>query len=89
MRLTELVGKEIVNIFNGARLGVVADSDITFDAESGHVHAIIFPRRSNFLRLWMEQPLMEIPWSAVRKVGTEVIVVEVNQNAPRSSRFAL
>jgi len=89
MRLTELIGKEIVNIFNGARLGVVAESDITFDAQSGYVHAIILPRRNNFLRLWMEQPAMEIPWSAVRKVGAEVIVVEVNQSSPRSSSFAL
>lgn len=89
MRLTELVGKEIVNIFNGARLGVIGESDVTFDAESGCVHSIILPRRNNFLSLWSDRPALEIPWSAIRKVGSEVIVVEVDETLPRLSRFAL
>ena len=79
MRLTELVGKEIVNIFDGARLGVIAASDITFDAASGGVHSIIFPRRVGFFNMWSHPQVLEIPWSAVRKVGAEVVVVEVGE----------
>ncbi|MGQ9513085.1 PRC-barrel domain-containing protein, partial [Thermodesulfitimonas sp.] len=39
MRLGELIGKEIVNLYDGARLGVVGESDLTIDAETGQVHS--------------------------------------------------
>lgn len=35
MRLSELVGKHIVNIYDGARLGTVGDSDLVIDTETG------------------------------------------------------
>lgn len=91
MRLTELVGKEVVNIFNGARLGVIGDSDLTIDAESGHVHAIILPQRSNIVNMWLERQQLTIPWEAIRKIGSEVVIVELenNQAIPRFNRSSL
>ncbi|MEW6448246.1 MAG: YlmC/YmxH family sporulation protein [Bacillota bacterium] len=83
MRLAELIGKEIVNLYDGARLGVVGDSDLTIDAESGQVHSIILPRRTNLLNIWAERQQMVIPWEAVRKIGSEVIVVELDHSTPR------
>ncbi|ACA59452.1 conserved hypothetical protein [Candidatus Desulforudis audaxviator MP104C] len=91
MRLTELMGKEVVNLFNGARLGVIGESDLTIDADSGHVHAIILPRRSNIVSMWTERQQLTIPWEAVRKIGTEVVIVELanNQSVPRFRRSPL
>jgi len=88
LRLTELVGKEVVNLFNGARLGVIGESDLTIDADSGHVHAIILPRRSNIVSMWMERQELTIPWEAIRKIGSEVVIVELenNQALPRYHR---
>jgi sporulation protein YlmC with PRC-barrel domain len=44
MRLGELMGKEIVNIYNGARLGIVGESDLAFDLETGvHPATILVP----------------------------------------------
>jgi YlmC/YmxH family sporulation protein len=82
MRLAELVGKEIVNIHDGARLGVVGESDLAIDAESGQVQSIILPRRANLLTLWMERQQLVIPWEAVKKIGSEVIVVELDRTNP-------
>ena len=48
MRLSDLVGKEIINIFDGMRLGTIGDSDIVIDPESGEVVSIVLPGRSNF-----------------------------------------
>jgi YlmC/YmxH family sporulation protein len=89
--LTELVGKEVVNIFNGARLGVIGESDLAIDADSGYVHAIILPRRSNIVNMWLERQELTIPWEAVRKIGSEVVIVELenNQALPRFNRSAL
>lgn len=82
MRLAELVGKEIVNIRDGARLGVVGESDLTIDAESGQVQSIILPRRANLLTIWMDRQQLVIPWEAVKKIGSEVIVVELDRTNP-------
>ncbi|MDI6632569.1 MAG: YlmC/YmxH family sporulation protein [Bacillota bacterium] len=82
MRLAELVGKEIVNIHDGARLGVVGESDLTIDAESGQVQSIILPRRANLLTIWMDRQQLVIPWEAVKKIGSEVIVVELDRTNP-------
>ncbi|MBO8128830.1 MAG: YlmC/YmxH family sporulation protein [Peptococcaceae bacterium] len=89
MRLTELIGKEIVNIFDGARLGVVGESDLAIDPDTGQIQSIIMPRRTNLLNMWMERQQLVIPWEAIRKIGSEVIVVDLDQTNPRLSRYAL
>ncbi|GAB6180710.1 YlmC/YmxH family sporulation protein [Desulfotomaculum defluvii] len=88
MRLGELVGKEIVNINNGARLGVVGESDVTIDIESGTVLSIILPRRTNFVTMWMDKQQMIIPWDSIRKIGEEVIIVEMDQCSPALHKYS-
>lgn len=83
MKLSELTGKEVINMCNGTRLGIVGDSDLLIDAENGEVESIILPPRNNILSIWTERSQMVIPWTAVKKVGSEVIVVEVDQTHPR------
>ncbi|MEG6521716.1 YlmC/YmxH family sporulation protein [Desulfotomaculum sp. 1211_IL3151] len=88
MRLSELIGKEIVNINNGARLGVVGESDVTIDIESGTVVSIILPRRTNFVTMWMDKQQMIIPWDSIRKIGEEVIIVEMDQCNPSLHKYS-
>lgn len=89
MRMCELVGKEIVNICNGSRLGVVGDSDMTINIDSGEIQSIILPRKSNFINLWVDRQHLVIPWEAVRKVGSEVIIVELDQSSPLYRRYSI
>ncbi len=89
MRMCELVGKEIVNICNGSRLGVVGDSDIAINIDSGEIQSIILPRKSNFINLWVDRKHLVIPWEAVRKVGSEVIIVELDQSNPLYRRYSI
>ncbi|MFA4886180.1 MAG: YlmC/YmxH family sporulation protein [Desulfotomaculaceae bacterium] len=88
MRMCELVGKEIVNICNGSRLGVVGDSDMAINIDSGEIQSIILPRKSNFINLWVDRQHLVIPWEAVRKVGSEVIIVELDQSNPLYRRYS-
>lgn len=88
MRLGELVGKEIVNINNGARLGVVGESDVTIDVETGAICSIILPRRSNFINMWVDKQQMIIPWESIRKIGEEVIIVEIDQANPLFQKYS-
>ncbi len=89
MRMCELVGKEIVNICNGSRLGVVGDSDMAINIDSGEIQSIILPRKSNFINLWVDRQHLVIPWEAVRKVGSEVIIVEMDQSNPLYRRYSI
>ncbi|CEO87328.1 MAG TPA: YlmC/YmxH family sporulation protein [Syntrophaceticus sp.] len=87
MRLSDLAGKEIINIFDGVRLGTIGDSDMIIDPESGEVVSIILPGRSNFLNLWMDRQEIEIPWSSVKKVGSEVIIVDLDETYSQYKRY--
>ncbi|ACX52743.1 sporulation protein, YlmC/YmxH family [Ammonifex degensii KC4] len=83
MRLGELVGKEVVNLHDGARLGVIGETDICFDAETGQLQSIILPQRQNFFTLWFDRQELVIPWEAVKKIGVEVVVVDLDRTYPR------
>ena len=79
MRLMELGQKEIVNLNNGARLGIIADSDILIDEESGKIISLLVPeRRFSFKMLGLESSGFEIPWSSIRKIGYDMIIIELD-----------
>ena len=81
MRLSEFVGKRIINIFDGGILGLIGDSDLLVDPDSGGIDAIILPARSGGLGgLRQERRAISIPWDAVKKIGSEVIVVDVEES---------
>jgi len=79
LRLSELGGKEIINISNGARLGIVGESDLVFDENTGQVRSIVLPRRSGLISFWAGKQYLVIPWEAIKKIGREVIIVELRQ----------
>lgn len=89
MRLSDLIGKDIINITDGARLGTIGDSDLIINAETGHVESIILPNLGGFLGMWRGRSQMVIPWQAVKKIGSEVIVVELDQNVSRFRTYIL
>lgn len=79
MRLSELGDKEIVNLNNGARLGLLYDADIIFDEETGKIISLIAPDRKLSLKLLgIERNGMEIPWTAIRKIGHDMIIIEMD-----------
>jgi YlmC/YmxH family sporulation protein len=79
MRFSELEGKEIINLYDGGRLGTIGESDMIIDPESGEIESIIIPGRSNFLNLWTDRQEMVVPWKTLKKVGSEVIIVDLDQ----------
>ncbi|NLN14863.1 MAG: YlmC/YmxH family sporulation protein [Tissierellia bacterium] len=79
MRLSELGDKEIINLNNGARLGLLNEADIIFDEETGKIKSLVAPeKRLSFKLLGLESNGMEIPWSAIRKIGYDMIIVELD-----------
>lgn len=83
MKLSEFAGKEIINIFDGARLGTVSESDLIIDADTGSVESIVLPSRSPFFSLKNKHNPLVIPWQAVRKIGSQIIVVDLELEGRR------
>ncbi|MEG6585488.1 YlmC/YmxH family sporulation protein [Dendrosporobacter sp. 1207_IL3150] len=78
MRLSELAGKEVINIGDGGRLGVIEECELSFEIKSGQIHSLILPNRSNFLRFFNESKASTIPWQSIKRIGDEVIIVDLN-----------
>lgn len=78
MLLSELGGKEIVNLNNGERLGVIADSDIIVEEKTGKIISLLIPERRFQLKLFGNNQEIEIPWDSIRKIGQDMIIIEVD-----------
>jgi YlmC/YmxH family sporulation protein len=74
MKLSELVGKEIINLADGERLGIVTDTELVIDSETGKIDSIVVPRRGGFSR---RRSSFVIPWKAIKRIGAELIIVDV------------
>lgn len=74
MRFSELGTKEIVNLFDGERVGLLGEADLVIDDQSGEIREILFPKRRG---LWRQQKPLALAWSAIRRIGSEVIIVDV------------
>ena len=74
-RITELGCKEVICISNGKRLGFV--SDVEIECPCGNVLAIIVPGPSHFLRFDRKKEDYCIPWDCVRRIGPDIILVDV------------
>lgn len=83
MKLNDLVGKEMINIYDGMRMGTVGESDMLIDHETGKIISIILPNRGNAFNFWADRQKLVIPWEAVKKIGREVIVVDLDHTHMR------
>ncbi|GAB6173831.1 YlmC/YmxH family sporulation protein [Paradesulfitobacterium aromaticivorans] len=93
MLLSELAGKEIINLYDGAKLGLVGDADLAL-APSGHIEAIILTSRSGFSGFFSsmserDRDILVIPWQAVKKVGSEVIIVDLQNKSEKMRKYSV
>jgi YlmC/YmxH family sporulation protein len=78
VELSRLSRKEIINLYDGARLGYVGESDLVIDDTNGSIQAIIvFPRGINMKTSRGARELV-IPWDSVKKIGEEVLIVDIS-----------
>lgn len=87
MRLSQLGGKEIVNLNDGGRLGVIADSDLIIDEESGKILALLVPDRRTQFKLFGDRYEIEIPWDSIRKIGNDMIIIELDDSRASAKKY--
>ncbi len=74
-RISELRCREVVNISDGARLGFV--SDVEVELPCGRVTALLVPGPGKFMGLFGRECDYLIPWSCIRRIGEDIILVDV------------
>ncbi len=83
-RVQDFRYKEVVNICDGCRLGFVCD--VLFDIVCGTILAIIVPGRCKFLGLFWREEDYIIPWDCIRRIGGDIILIEVPGEYRRGKR---
>lgn len=72
----ELKSREVINICDGARLGRICDMEL--DECTGQLLSLIIPGDSKLFGLIRSDEELVIPYSAIKKLGDDVILVEVD-----------
>ncbi|TLS37379.1 YlmC/YmxH family sporulation protein [Pseudalkalibacillus caeni] len=75
MRLSQLSGKEIVDISRGERLGVLGQTDLLFDETTGSLKALIIPQMS-WLGIRKKSEEFSIPWNHIETIGKDIIIIQ-------------
>ena len=83
MRFSSIGGKEIVNLSDGSRLGVVAESDLIVDEKTGKILSLLIPSQKGIFSMFSKESLLEIPWECVKKVGNDMIIIELEDEMKR------
>lgn len=86
VRLSELAGKNIVNIYDGVRLGVIYEPNLTFSPETGKLELLLVGNKSSLHNIWGDRSHIEIPWESVHKIGQEVVIVNLGQSSTKIKR---
>jgi len=77
MRLKDIAEKEIVNVNEGARLGILGQTDLEINKRTGQIEAFLIPSYKWF-GLKREGQETRIRWSSIKKIGEDMIMVETN-----------
>ena len=83
-KFTQLQCKEVICISDGRRLGFISDVEVEFP--EGKVVAIIVPGPCRVLGLWGQKDDFCIPWSCIRKIGPDIVLVETGPGDCRVPR---
>ena len=83
-RFTDLQCKEVICVSDGRRLGFITDVQIA--VPEGQVAALVVPGPCRYLGLWGRQDDYVIPWRCVRRIGPDIVLVDIRPEECRVHR---
>lgn len=82
-RLSEIGGQEIINLYDGGKLGVVADVDLLIDDDTGNIEALLIPDSRSLFSFFSDKNYIEVPWESVRKIGQDTLIVDLGEKSDK------
>ncbi len=86
-KFTDLHCKEVICVCDGRRLGFISDAKI--ELPEGKICAIIVPGPCRFFGLWGRRDDFIIPWNCVKRIGPDIVLVDVKPDECRVPRSRL
>ena len=83
-KFTDLHCKEVICVCDGRRLGFVSDARL--DLPEGRITALIVPGPCRHLGLWGRREEYIIPFGCIRRIGPDIILVDVQPDECRVPR---
>ncbi len=84
VRFSQLHWKEVICVSDGRRLGFVSDACV--ELPEGRLTALIVPGPCRILGLWGSRDDFVIPWSCIRRIGPDIVLVDIKPDDCRVPR---
>ncbi|MBA4536240.1 YlmC/YmxH family sporulation protein [Bacillus aquiflavi] len=78
MKLSELSGKEIVDVKRAERLGMLGQTDLEINANTGEIQALLIPTGKWFGFRKQQGEEIRVPWKHIKKIGSDMIIIDMN-----------
>lgn len=79
LKISELREKEVINLYNGERLGYIYDFDI--DLEKGIITGVVIPSEGKVLSFFSKNHDIIIGWNKIIKIGSDTILVNLKDES--------
>lgn len=76
MRLSEMSNKEIIDYEKGERLGILGQTDLVVNKETGQIEAFIIPTMRWFGFRKNENEVL-VHWKQIKKIGEDMIIIHL------------
>ena len=76
VKASDIKSKEIINLSDGKRLGLVNDLEINM--ETGNIDAIVLPGTGKIFGIFNKESDIVVNWSCIKKIGIDVILVDIS-----------
>lgn len=70
---------EIINYDSGDKYNLLGNNDIIID-ENGYFKFLILNENKSKFSFFGKTEFIEVPWDYVKKIGTRVIIIEIDEN---------
>ncbi len=77
IKTSELWSKEVINMADGRRLGMIEDVELNLRA--GRIDSIIIPGRPGLFGIFGGSDELVIEWNQIHKIGDDVILVDIEK----------
>lgn len=75
VKISDLRMREVINVTNGKKLGLIKDIEV--DLNAGRIKSIVLPGNGRVLGLFGRNEDVVVPWQKIRKLGMDVILVDL------------
>jgi YlmC/YmxH family sporulation protein len=83
--LSELRQMEVIDIYEGRRLGFI--SDIIFDDDLKRIEYIVIPPQSSVFSIFRKREEIIIKWDQIKVIGIDIVLIDTDDKRGNIAEF--